>query len=308
MRAHQARGRAGTSSGGEDTSSGRDPRQMAMMKRQRERRQAKAEEEAGGTQASPALAEARHKLRDKVTHGVKETCYAALDVFQSMVRADERKDAEVDGAFSQVIAEKVTDFLSDKAVEVASETLELGETVVGGPVAAVFGAAKGQLESMASLDQKMKASEAVDRVVATSRETIDRATQVAGAAVDAISDEKMAEIAGVLEQFQGVSGAADGDDEGELKRGLENWAMEQLLGAPRTGGAAIHEEAVQLYETYRAEVAKGEPASEQADDAQAAMSGQTHQEGEDGARSAEKRLGLEKEVERDTVERERTRE
>lgn len=284
----------------ESSVSARDPRQLAMMKRARERKQAR---DAG--QSSPACAEARHKLRDKVTSQVRETGYAALDVFQSMVRADERRDAEVDASFGKTVATKLIDWLTDKSLEVATDSFELGETIVAGPISAVFGAAKGGLESMAELGQKLRAIDAVDHVVKFGRQAVDLASAAGGAAVDKIDDQKMAEAAGVLAEFEGLKDDADGEAEGTLRHALENWAMETLFGAPKTGGAAIHDEAKTLYEVYRAEVRKGEPVGEQVEDIAEVKSGEEGRKVEDAAAGAEERLGIDDEVRRDTAERAR---
>lgn len=278
-----------------------DRRQLAMMKRAQARKNASSE---SNSQTSPAIAEARHKLRDKVTHELRETMYAALDVFQAMVRADDRHETEVSIGFGKVVAGKVSSFLEDKALEVARESFEMGESVVGGAVGTVFGAAKGRLESVAEADGKIRASEAVDKIVAESRAVADRTCAAAGAAVDRLSDERMAEIAGILDLFENVKDEADGEKEGSLRHGLENWAMERL-GAPRTGGAIVHEHAVELYEVYRAEVTKGMPVRKAVDEAGEAMRGTTHRHAEEAAEKAEERLGVADEVERDTVERKR---
>lgn len=286
-------------------SGGRDLRQLGMMKRAQDRKRGAGHAaEQSNTQTSPAIAEARHKLRDKVTHELRETMYAALDVFQAMVRADERHETEVSIGFGKAVGAKVSSWLEDKALDVSREAFEMGESVLGGAISTVFGAAKGRLENVADAGGKIKASEAVDKVVGEARALTDRAAKAGGEAVDRLSDAKMAEIAGVLDQFESVRSDADSEAEGSLRHGLEEWAMERM-GAPKTGGAAIHEHAVELYEVYRSEVAKGLPAREGVDEAGAAMRGETHRHAEDAAGAAEKKLGVEDEVQKDTVERQR---
>lgn len=291
--------------GDSSSSSGMDPIKMAQMQRAHDRKKAGGHAaEQSNSQGNSHIAEARHKLRDKVTHELKETMYAALDIFQAMVRADDRHEIEVSIGFGKAVGAKVSDWLQDKALDAARESFEMGESVIGGAVGTVFGAAKGRLEDVADAGAKIKASEAVDKIVGEARHLTDRAAKAGGDAVDRLSDAKMAEIAGVLDQFEGVKDDADGEAEGNLRHGLEQWAMERL-GAPKTGGAAIHEHAVELFEVYSAEVAKGGSAKETVDAAGEAMSGKTHQHAEDEAGAAEKKLGVEGEVQADTVERKR---
>jgi len=287
--------------GGAAESGGRDLRQMAMMQRAHDRRKAAGQ---SNVQSSAAIAEARHELKDKVGAQLRETMYAALDVFQSMVRADDRHEVEVSIGFGKAVGEKVTDWLQDKALDVVKESFELGETVVGGSISTVFGAAKGRLESVADAGAKIRASEAVDKIVGEARAVTDRACHAAEAAVDRMSDEKMAEVAGILETFEGIKDASDNEREGTLRHGLQNWLMEQM-GAPATGGKAIHEHAVELYEVYRQEVRRTLPVKEQVGEIDEAKSGKLHGHAEEEAAKAEERLGDAGEVERDTNERKR---
>lgn len=287
-------------------SAGLSPRQMATMQRAHDRKRAGHSAETSNTQTSSSIAEARHKLRDKVGADLRETMYAALDVFQMMVRADERHETEVSIGFGKAVGSKVSSWLEDKALEVARESFEMGESVIGGAVGTVFGAAKGRLEQVSEAGTKIRASEAVDSVVAEARSMTDRAAKAACAAVDRLSDEKMAEIAGILDLFQNVKSDSDNDAEGSLRHGLEQWAMERL-GAPRTGGAAIHEHAVELYQVYRAEVAKGLLAREAVNEAQAAMRGETQRHAEKAAEKAEDKLEISNEVRKDETERDRVK-
>lgn len=284
------------SAGSDDQAAGpgRDMRQLAMMKRAQERKSAAA--------GNAEIAEARSMLRNKVTHELKETMYEALDVFQAMVRADERADAEVDASFVKNVGDKATDFLTDHALDIAKESFEMGESVIGDAISPVFGFTKDKLSATSALSAKLTASEAVDSVVKECREATDQACEKAGAVVDAISDEKMAEIAGVLDQFNGVESDSDNQEEGSLKHGLQEWMMEKM-GAPKTGGAAVNDHAMKLYEVFRAEVRKTETAGEQIDEISEAKAhpGET----EDKAEAAEETIGVDKEVSRDETERKR---
>lgn len=273
-------------------------RMMLMHRRHRQRRAAQRNEQPMNEAEKAQAGQFKEAMKRKI-EGVSTTVAQASELFQSALLREKLGDKP----------HKATDRLVDVVINVLVSQLGtalknfVGGGAIGGivkqAISVVKSAAKGAHGPGGEL-------ETIDNIVSTAKTAADRFVEVFQNLVDAMPVEQASadmKLLNVTKQSPAVEEAAEADspEAGNVTRGVENQFLE-AAGAPVTGPAEAEALATAMLREYKAErISYFDTPSGSAGAVKEALADKAP--GEIG--DAEKRTGLDKDVQADKTERER---
>jgi len=198
--------------------------------------------------------ETLHKHIDKVSQSIT----LGANLFQLMARDD--KEQQLEKKLHPSIASKVADKVIDKIAAKIKDGLVAVSGVakeVAGKSEMVFGLIKSNLQSRVATEQELTVHQLADAITIALIERQAELAEQLHAAIDALPVEKLMGVAATLSPLQRARPSEDDPDSperGNLRDGMVNWAMENLLGLPAGDAVAMEEVAIQAYAELKSEV------------------------------------------------------
>lgn len=250
-RRHEGRG-AGGAHAPEAQLPAHDPTQAALARRLHERQR-----------WEPMRAE----LREHASQAVQAVLTGA-NLFQMAVRglgeAALRKQLEPDVAGK--VAHKAVDHLLGKLKSGLVAATDIGTHLVS-HASTVFGTIKGTVDARVKTERALNLLEVADHVTAAVQDQAIVLERALRGAVDALSPDQLAAIAGLMNAAE-LSAPLDPDDSeerGDLRQGLRTHALTERVGMPAGDKVAAEEIATDAFAAFQVEVAASGTAAEHTD-------------------------------------------